>query len=67
MTIKAKWDNYFDKNNMYSWIFVNGIMTILNEETYRITIKENYIHRTPYYEISITNRNETKDETNEKN
>jgi hypothetical protein len=63
MTIKAKWDYYFDKNNMYSWIFVNGIMTILNEETYRITIKENYIHRTPYYVISITNKNETKDET----
>jgi hypothetical protein len=65
MTIKAKWNNYFDKNNMYSWVFVNGIMTILNEETYRITIKENYIHRTPYYEISITNQNEIKGETNE--
>jgi hypothetical protein len=65
MTIKAKWDNYFEKHNMYSWIFVNGIMTILNEETYRVTIKENYIHRTPYYEISITNKNENKGETNE--
>lgn len=53
MTLKAKWDNCFDKSDMYAWIFINGMMTILNEETYKITIKENYIHRTPYYEVSI--------------
>ncbi len=55
-------DNYFDKSNMYSWVFVNGIMTILNEETYNITLKENYVHRTPYYEINITKKKETKNE-----
>jgi hypothetical protein len=62
MTIKAKWENRFDKNNIYSWIFINGMMTILNEETYKITLKENYVHRTPYYEISITNKKDMKNE-----
>lgn len=67
MTLKAKWDNCFDKNDLYAWIFVNGMMTILNEETYKITIKENYIHRTPYYEVSITKNIENKRKPYENN
>lgn len=62
MTIKTKLENYIDKNDVYSWIFVNGIMTILNEDKYYITLKENYVHRTPYYEISIYNKKETNNE-----
>lgn len=62
MTIKAKWEDRFDKSNIYSWIFINGMMTILNEETYKITLKENYVHRTPYYEINITNKKDIKNE-----
>jgi hypothetical protein len=63
MTLKNKWDNHFDKSVLYSWIFINGIMKFANEETYKITLKENYVHRTPYYEIDITKR-EKKDENN---
>lgn len=64
MTLKGKWHNYVDTTDMYSWIFVNGIMTIANEDTYQITLKENYVHRTPYYEICI-NRKEKKNNEND--
>lgn len=62
MTLKGKWQNYVDTSNMFSWIFVNGIMTIENDDTYQITLIENYVHRTPYYEICIKRKERTKNE-----
>lgn len=52
MTIKAKFDGSFNKSKMYSWIFIKGVMVILNEDTFNVTIKESYIHK-PSYEIGI--------------
>lgn len=53
MSIKTKFESSMDKNNLYSWMFVNGIMTILNDKTFVIKLKENYVHRTPFYEINL--------------
>lgn len=61
MNLKTKWDNHFDKCTLYSWIFIDGIMKISDEETYKITLKENYVHRTPFYDIDKTKK-ENKDE-----
>lgn len=54
MTLKSKADsNYYDKTRMYAWVFENGAMIILNEETYKITLRQNYFHREKNYGIDI--------------
>lgn len=66
MTLKGKWQNFVDTTEMYSWIFVNGLLTIENDETYQIILKENYVHRTPYYEIHITKAKGKRNENDER-
>jgi hypothetical protein len=69
MRLKAKIESsFYDKKNMYSWVFVNGVMFIANEETYNFTLKESYFHRLPYYKNEINlneiSKNERKRESN---
>lgn len=45
MSLKAKWDNaHFERYNPYIWIFIEGRMLVVNDDSYSRQIKESYLH-----------------------
>ena len=47
MTIKAKWDKLHPAAGpeTYTWIFIQGRMFVINDETYAEAVKENYLKK----------------------
>lgn len=47
MTIKAKWDKYYPAAGpeTYTWIFIQGRMFIINDESYAEAAKKNYLNK----------------------
>ncbi len=47
MTIKAKWDKYYPAAGpeTYTWIFIQGRMFVINDETHVEAVKDNYLKK----------------------
>ncbi len=47
MTIKAKWDKYHTAAGpeTYTWIFIQGRMFVINDETHAEAVKDNYLKK----------------------